>query len=173
MTQPEKGLTPLFTRPNIPLKAGIRRRMETWKTDNHTRNEKGAVGSRTEAMTKPYSVSFDEEAGVVTVRVVGAATHKDHCMAREEALDLCRAKGCSRLLVDLRELSTERSSTMTCFSFGESLARAPQRLRLAHVLPKDLESRRDVKFTSTVEANRGMTSREFDSIEEAGEWLLS
>jgi len=36
----------------------------------------------------------------------------------------------------------------------------------------DLRSRGDVRFTSTVEINRGRSAREFDSIEEARRWLL-
>ncbi len=124
-------------------------------------------------MTKRYEVSFDNKVGVVTIRVVGPATHEDHCNARDEAFALCRTNGCSKLLVDLRELSTEGSSTANCFSFGESLANFPQYLRLAHVLPRDIKSKQDVKFTSTVEANRGKDTGEFESIEEARKWLLS
>jgi len=61
---------------------------------------------------------------------------------------------------------------MSCFSFGESLAASPLHLRVAHVLPEDARSAGDVRFTSTVVANRGMPTGEFKSIEEARRWLL-
>ena len=125
-------------------------------------------------MTKPYTVSFDKSVWAVMIRVFGAASHDDHCAVRDEAIRLSQENECSRLLVDLRELITERSSTMDCFSFGESLAKATQYryLRIAHVLPSDAESKQDVRFTSTVEANRGKSTREFETVEEAMEWLL-
>ena len=121
---------------------------------------------------KEYSVRFDEDAGIVVVRVAGDATHEDHCAAQQEAVRLCQEHKCSNLLVDLRDLSTRHSSTISCFSFGESLAAAPLNLRVAHVLPEDARSAGDVRFTSTVVANRGMPTGEFKNIEEARRWLL-
>ena len=123
-------------------------------------------------MTKPYTASFDEEAKIVRVRVIGSVTHEDHCAARDNAVKLCESNRCSKLLVDLRELSTERSSKMDCFSFGEMLARTPQQLHIAHVLPTDSKSAEDVRFTSKVMHNRGKITAEFYSIEEAEQWLL-
>jgi hypothetical protein len=61
---------------------------------------------------------------------------------------------------------------MSCYSFAESLARSAQKIRLALVLPTDDKSKNDVIFTSTVMANRGASSREFESIDEAKKWLL-
>jgi hypothetical protein len=123
-------------------------------------------------MTKLYSVSFDEERQIIRVRVIGSATHADHCAALDEAVTLCERNRCSKLLVDLRELSTELSSTMNCFDFGELLARTPQYLHIAHVLPADTSSAEDVSFISNVEANRGKETREFHSIQQAEQWLL-
>jgi hypothetical protein len=123
-------------------------------------------------MTKPYAASFDEEANVVRVRVTGSATHEDHCAVRDEAIKLCETNGCLKLLIDLRKLCTERSSTMSCFSFGENLAKIPLRIRIAHVLPTDAKSAEDVRFTSSVESNRGKITGEFHNIQEAEQWLL-
>jgi len=123
-------------------------------------------------MTKPYTVSFDEEARIVRVRVIGSATHEDHCAGMDDWVKLCESNKCSKILVDLRELSTDRSSKMDCFSFGEMLAGISQQLYIAHVLPTDAKSAKDVTFTSKVERNRGKTTREFSSIEEAEQWLL-
>jgi hypothetical protein len=121
----------------------------------------------------PYTASYREEDGIVHVRVWGEATHDEHAAAREEAVRLCTVNHCSRMLVDLRELSTRRVTTLSCFSFGEAMAQESRGLRLAHVLPEEARSREDVRFTSTVEANRGVSSREFDSIDDATAWLLA
>jgi hypothetical protein len=123
-------------------------------------------------MKELWKVTFDEEAGSVVVRVAGKAAHADHEAAREEAVRLCREKKCPRLLVDLRDLTTTRSSTLDCYSFGESLAKTQPSLRIAHVLPTDARSANDVRFTSNVAANRGKLTGEFNSIEEARQWLL-
>ena len=120
----------------------------------------------------PFTVSFDQEGGIVTVRVSGEATHSDHRAALEGAQRLCRENDCSRMLVDLRELNTRLSSTLSCYSFGESVAQACPGARIAHVLPVDAESRGDVEFVSTVETNRGTLTGEFASVEEARNWLL-
>lgn len=120
----------------------------------------------------PYAISFEMPDMIVTVRVSGEASHDEHYAARDEAMRVCQEKHCSKLLVDLRELNTAHSSIIDCFSFGESLAQIAISLSIAHVLPKDAKSKADVRFTSTVEANRGITSREFETIDEARKWLL-
>ncbi|UCE59245.1 MAG: hypothetical protein JSU63_17595 [Phycisphaerales bacterium] len=120
----------------------------------------------------PYNVDFDETDRIVIVQVSGAASRDDHHRARDEAWRLCRENGCSKALIDLRELNTSRASTLSCFTFGESVSQTAPNVRLAHVLPTDVKSKNDVKFTSTVEANRGLATGEFDSIEEAKRWLL-
>ncbi len=123
----------------------------------------------------PYKVSYDEENRIVLVRVFGKATHEEHLSAQREAFRLCRENNCSRMLVDLLKLNTEKSSTPGCFDFGESLARGDisPATRIAHVLPKDdSKSIEDVRFTATVAANRGRITGLFDSIEQAKQWLL-
>lgn len=120
----------------------------------------------------PWNVAFDESLGVVTVKVWGQAQPAEHWAAQTEAMRLCREKRCSRLLVDLRELSTALSTTMDCLDFGQELARKAPALRIAHVVPGEARSKADVRFTSTVEANRGVVAREFATVEEARAWLL-
>jgi len=61
---------------------------------------------------------------------------------------------------------------MGCFIFGESVAYTLPTVLIAHVLPTDAKSREDVRFTSTVEANRGRSTGEFETIKEARKWLL-
>jgi aminoglycoside phosphotransferase (APT) family kinase protein len=119
----------------------------------------------------PYAVSYSKE-GFVTARVWGEASKEDHFLARDESARLCREKRCSRLLVDLRDLSTTHLTTTEFLQFGQLLAKAATSIRLAHVVPKDPRSRADVRFTSTVEANRGVETSEFETIDAAKEWLL-
>jgi hypothetical protein len=120
----------------------------------------------------PYSVTLDEKEGIVRVALSGQLTHADHCSVLDEVLRIHQAAGASRILVDMRELDTVRSSAMDCFSFGESLAKKMPSVRIAHVVPVDTKSRRDVRFTSTVEANRGVVSAQFETLDEAEGWLL-
>lgn len=120
----------------------------------------------------PYEVSFDESDGIVSVRVSGTASKDDHFAAREKAFRLCKKHGCMKVVVDLRELNTEGLSTAGCFSFGEAVAEALPSVRLAHVMPALARARADVRFTSTVESNRGSATREFDTLGEARAWLL-
>ena len=120
----------------------------------------------------PHTVSFDEDDGIVTVWVSGAATADDHRAARDGAMRLCREKGGSKLLVDLRELDTRLISTMSCFGFGSSVTEAYPGMRIARVVPTDARSREDGMFVSNIAANRGASTGEFDSIDGARKWLL-
>lgn len=79
------------------------------------------------------------------------------------------------MLGDLHKLDTEKSSTTECFEFGEALAQGDiaTATRIAHVLPKDNpKSVKDVRFTATVDANRGRITGLFKTIDEAKQWLL-
>jgi len=117
-------------------------------------------------------VSFDENDGIVVVRVSGKATLQEHLAARAESLQLCQEKRCARILVDLRALNTAGGSAADYFGFGTSFPETSPPIRLAHVLPADARSRRDVVFAATVEANRGRLAAVFDTVEEARDWLL-
>jgi hypothetical protein len=120
-----------------------------------------------------YSVFVDKDNAVVNVSVSGRASNAEHLAARDEALRMCREGGCLRLLVNLSDLDTAEMSTINWFELGESFARAKPRVAIANILPKNAKSRQDIRFTSTVASNRGLTSREFDTAEEAENWLLT
>jgi hypothetical protein len=122
-------------------------------------------------MSELYKVFFDEKNRVVMVRVFGEATHKVHCAALEEAAQMCGEKNCLKILVDLRDLNTVKSSTMQCYSFGEALAEKLRGLCLALVLPRGTKSSEDVRFASTVGANRGVVTGEFQDMDDALAWL--
>jgi hypothetical protein len=117
-------------------------------------------------------VAFDESDGIVVVRVSGKAPLEDHFAARDEALRICQERQCSRILVDLSDLDTSGGSTAGYFDFGKSFPATAPPVRLAHVLPTDVASRKDVVFAVNVEANRGRLAAVFDTVEEARDWLL-
>ncbi len=120
-----------------------------------------------------FDISFDPNNQIVTVQVSGAVAHSEHCEAREKALQLCRENNSSKLLVDLRNLLTERSSAMDCFSFGESFPLISPKARLALVLPTDIRARGDVMFTANVSSNRGLKTEEFETVAQAQSWLAT
>lgn len=122
----------------------------------------------------PHEVSYDEKDEIVLMRAFGKVSPEEHIVARKEAARLCREKKCLKVLGDMRDLDTEKSSTQDCFDFGESIALEDidPETRLAVVVPKDLNSGQDVQFVSTVAANRGRFLWQFKTIEEAKEWLL-
>jgi hypothetical protein len=125
-------------------------------------------------MKMPYEVSFDEQDEIVLLRASGLVTHEEHTAARRQAAQLCRENKSSKILADLRKLDTEKSSTLNCFDYGESLAQENISLStlIAIVLPTDLGSSEDIEFVATVAANRGRAPLLFKTIEEAKQWLL-
>jgi len=122
----------------------------------------------------PYEVSFDEQDEIVQLRAFGLVTHEEHDAARRQAAQLCRENKSSKILSDLRELDTEKSSTLNCFDYGEALAQEniPHSTRIAIVLPTDPDSTKDIQFVATVAANRGRVPLQFKTVEEAKQWLL-
>lgn len=124
----------------------------------------------------PYEVAVDEDHKIVTVRLWGIVLSGEHRAARREAARLCVEREFRRLLVDLRDIKPQRtSSTMRCFDFGESLVQGavPKGTFIAHVMPTDPASFRDVHFTVNVAKNRGGFVEEFTTLAEASQWLLS
>ena len=120
----------------------------------------------------PFTVAFDPDTRIVMVKVSGRVSPQDHNKARSEALRVGRTNNSLKLLVDLRELITQDSSVMDCFAFGESFPLLSPIACIAHVLPKDENSKKDVKFTSNVSANRGLLTRDFETVAQAKEWLM-
>ncbi|MBN2381445.1 hypothetical protein JXQ70_01050 [bacterium] len=122
----------------------------------------------------PYLVSIDEKNEIILVRVWGRAPKEDHFIARDEAATLLKGKKYTKLLVDLSDLlSSGIVTTLGCFDFGTNLlTKLPPHIKIAHVLPHDPDSARDVKFLSAVAANRGGITAEFNTLEEAQNWLI-
>ena len=120
----------------------------------------------------PHKVSFDQKDGIVYVTFSVSALRADHYAAFDAASRLCQEHACSRLLVDFSGLCSSNLSTTDSFCFGEAVAESPTYLKIAHVLPKHPKANENVRFASNVEANRGKTTGEFQTVEEARNWLL-
>jgi hypothetical protein len=124
----------------------------------------------------PYEVTADEDHETIMVRLWDSLTPAEHRVARCQAAALCTERQFQKMLVDLRDLSTKDfSTTMTCYDFGETLARGavPRGTWLAHVMPTDATAHRDVHFTLSVAKNRGGLIEEFTTVADAAEWLQS
>jgi hypothetical protein len=121
--------------------------------------------------SKGYSVKYDGVLGVVVALVYGKALHSDHIAAREEAKCICRDKQCLKLLVDLRRLDTENSTSLDCFMFGRTMANAMSGLRVAFVIPSDNKAINDLRFTLKVGEHPDILCAEFTSNDVAIDWL--
>jgi hypothetical protein len=121
----------------------------------------------------PTSTSYDDADRIVFVIALGDVTYAEHCAARDDASKYIKQNGCVRLLVNLKDLNTDHSSTLNFFKFGESLAYAYPNINIAVVLPVNPKAKGDVQFITTVNVNRGANVKEFDVFSEARDWLLS
>ena len=119
-------------------------------------------------MIEKSTIIFDAEHEFVDVRVSVESTREDRSTLRDIALQLCKEKNCSRLLVDLRKMNPSTvSTTMQSCRFGEELAKKSRGIYIAHVLGNDNKTNDKAYFASTVATNRGASTMEFNSIEEA------
>jgi len=124
----------------------------------------------------PYEVTADEANKIILVRVWGFATNNDHLNARSEAAKLCGKHQCNNLLIDLKDLKTGKGVTlMSSFRFGETLIKGalPFDTRIAHVMPNDPDAHRAALYATTVAQKQGGAVKDFDTPEEARQWLLS
>ncbi len=121
----------------------------------------------------PYELFYDSDNGIVSIRIRGLLSRREHVEVRDGGFRLCYENRCWRILLDLREIDLGGFSTVEFYDFGQSVAAALPGVRVAHVMPRDNEAKKDVRFISTVEANRGVSTAEFESVERAREWLLA
>lgn len=124
-------------------------------------------------MAGTFHTSCDDGAEIVLARSIGGASYERHVEFLEQAVRLCQQRGWSRLLFDLRELTTPDIRAVDCFAFGERLAAIPHHLRVVNVLPSDDKAAHDLRFAGIVAANRGRPVREFADLDAARSWLLA
>ena len=123
----------------------------------------------------PYQATYEDQTGIVIIRVYGSVPHVEHEAARNDAVRLCNEHHCKRLLVDLRDLAANKDVSITsCFIFGAEYENIemPPATRIAHVMPTDSIAFDNVDFATTVAVNRGGLLQNFKSIAEAEAWLL-
>ena len=118
-----------------------------------------------------YQTIFDEKDGIVRVVFSGSPLKEDHYSALESVIQLCNEKKTSKVLIDFSGLDSSHLSTIDVFSFAEVVAKTKQILRIAHVFPKHLKARENIRFASSVSANRGKITKEFENVEDAVSWL--
>lgn len=123
-----------------------------------------------------YEITIDDPHGIAELRFLKPIPHSDHVRAREELLEVCRARKIHKILVDARKLTgtlTATPTTMDLFDFGASWADLARRypVAIAGVLPLDTTTRRWWKLGETVAVNRGVISRAFDDLDQAKAWL--
>ncbi len=82
-------------------------------------------------------------------------------------MQFCRENRVANLIVDLRQ-QINKTSTMQMFDFASSLPDATRGLKIALVTLHDDE---DIAFAENVAANRGATTRMFETIDDAMVWL--
>lgn len=123
----------------------------------------------------PYEIAPLKTENVVRLRVFGATHLPELDAASSEALAMCRNNRCRKMLVDLKEMETSRFvSTIDWYEFGKRFARQGSRikLRVAFVAPVEAAALRDVRFISSVIANRGIINRELPHRKMALAWLM-
>jgi hypothetical protein len=120
----------------------------------------------------PYTVSYDKKNKVVRIQVFGIDEVDDHYSARDEAFQLCKKNKCAKLLVDLSKLDIKLRGSFGCFLFGKSVIKKSPDIKIAHVLPLDVATRDDIKFIQIAESSQGGYCREFDTVDDALNWLI-
>lgn len=120
-----------------------------------------------------YQISFNQEDNIVYVTASGTVNKDDYYAGWKTAVQLCEEHTCTKLLADLRDVSSSSLSTMESYTFAETIGKTPTHICIAHVLPKHPKAWENVLLASTVEANLGKATREFKTIEEARDWLLN
>jgi hypothetical protein len=120
-----------------------------------------------------YEISIDDRHGIVEIRFVEQMPYSEHVKARDELLEICRARKMHKILVDAHGLVGIPATTIELFDFGVSWAELVQQTPtlLAGVLPLDAATRKWWKFGENVAVNRGVVTRSFDDIDEARAWL--
>ncbi len=90
-----------------------------------------------------YEISIDDGHGIAEIRLVEHLPHSEHAKARDELLEICRARRIHKILVDAHALTGPPPETMELFQFGSSWAELAFQfpLLLAGVRPQDAAAR--------------------------------
>jgi hypothetical protein len=112
----------------------------------------------------PEQVTFDAEKQLIRVQFVSDSTVENWKSALVQIERLSEETGICRVLVDVRK-QTDLANTIELFTFASKL---PRFMVFAVLCEIHLDHHR---FIENVATNRGMTIRDFDSEQDAIEWL--
>jgi hypothetical protein len=112
----------------------------------------------------PEEVKFDEEKQLMCVQFGADSTVEDWKSTLVQVERLSRETGIRRVLVDVRK-QTELASTAVLYEFGSQL---PLFIAFAVLCEIHLGNHR---FIEDVAGNRGIAVKDFDSEQDAIEWL--
>lgn len=123
-----------------------------------------------------YNIEIDEIYGIINISFFDKTSHEDYHKARDELLEISRARGVKKILIDPQELKFDgRLSTTTLFEFGLSSALMAfgGGIKIAAIPPKDHKVRQEVGFVENIGVNRGLLAHSFKDISEARKWSRS
>jgi hypothetical protein len=118
-----------------------------------------------------YELTIDQQPTYLHAIVTGRNSKENVALYMQDILRECRARGCSRVLIEER-LEGPRLAMMDVFQLAsEGSARAIGALKaIAYV---DVNAETDMmQFAETVAVNRALPITVFPSVEEARKWLM-
>ena len=115
----------------------------------------------------PEEVQINQELEIIEVLSYGKVTGQTLDASLQEVVRLNKETGLNRILVDTMK-QTEMPSVMTLYNFANAL---PRNMRFAILVSEKQNTREDQDFFETVARNRGFVVREFESRDEAVDWL--
>ena len=122
----------------------------------------------------PFKMTKNQESGILELHLFGRSRDEDYIQARTVFLDKV-ANSTSKFLIDLYELDNNGSqSTIRLFDFSkkQDVRESILSSKIACVLPKVEESRKDVLFAVNLARHQGYLEMElFFSPQEARVWL--
>lgn len=113
----------------------------------------------------PEAVTYEQQSQLIRVRSWGNCTIEDWSSSQKQVLQLHKAHGAFRLLVDVREQEAAPATT-DIFEFGKEW---PQDIQTAILVGE--ETKKEQEFVETVATNRGKRMRLFEDEGEALKWL--
>lgn len=121
----------------------------------------------------PTEVRFLAEENIVFLRCAGEVTAPELRDLSQEAAAVAKEHGCSRVLADTREFTTDLP-TMEIHGHpaGYNRLGVPRSLRIAVVVPETGAARQNYDFYETVCRNSGYHVMGFEDLASARAWLI-
>lgn len=122
----------------------------------------------------PVTVEYVPQTKSVVIVATGAITPDELGCQSPSTIELLHQHDATRMLVDYRDAQID-VSTMDVYALPDryDALGLSRKVRIAVVLPRDLENQELFDFYEDVTHNRGFLTRLFRSAEEAQRWLES